>query len=235
MTEDFTYSRSNVRSWLLRSVGDLVVLAAAAILVGGLLVDAEALFGPLSIDRSAAAVPTLHSTGSNAVMTAVTRVGEEVVLALAFLGLTWWAGRTRGVVWGRFFAIVAVGALALDNIVKPFVGRARPTFEQLVPGTGSSFPSGHVIGVTALLLALAYFFGDERSLPIRSVIWTVAAAGIVAIGTSRIYLGVHWPSDTLAGMWLGALWAWRCRNLLVPNRSSVELVDLSSSVEEVWR
>ena len=235
MIETTALSRDDSRSWLLTSVTNLSILVVVAILVGGLLVDAEALFGPLWIDRAASAVPAIHSPGPSAVMLAVTRFGEEAVLAVAFLGLTWWAWRSRGVVWARFFAVVMVGALALDNIVKPFVGRPRPQFEQLVPGTGFSVPSGHVVGISALLLALAYFVGAERSRSARRMIFVVAAAGIVAMAASRIYLGVHWPSDTLAGMWLGALWAWQCRNALLSNADPVELYELRTKVEVVSR
>lgn len=189
---------------------DLVAITLLGALFGVLLLEGERALGPLWIDRTTVYGPRATHDVITTVMRLVTRLGEEAALAVGFLSAAWLARRKRGVAWSRYFILVGIGGLALDNLIKPLVGRPRPVFEQLVPGTGPSLPSGHVVGTTALLFALAYVFGDHPDPRIRRSMWAVAASGSVAMAASRIYLGVHWPSDTLIGIWLGALWARRC-------------------------
>ncbi len=110
----------------------------------------------------------------------------------------------RGAIW---LLVTLVGAFVLDLTLKFAFHRARPTsFFGPIPKT-YSFPSGHSLfsfcfyGVLAGLLA-----GRARSIPLRILIWTIAAVLVLAIGTSRIYLGVHYPSDVVAGYLVGAIW-----------------------------
>ena len=161
------------------------------------------------LDGAASAVPDLHSNVAlNRTMVGVTRFGEEVVLLAAFAAATLFAFRRRGPAWGRFFAVVGVGALTIDNLIKPLVGRARPAFDQLVGGRGDSFPSGHVTATIALLIALAWYAGHGRSAAVRRTLFFTAAGGGIAMAVSRVYLGVHWPTDVIAGLLLGTTWTW---------------------------
>ena len=93
----------------------------------------------------------------------------------------------------------------LEFTLKASVGRDRPDLERLVAGNGPSFPSGHVMAAVALWglvpLVVALYT------PHRRVWWaTVLGSGslIMAIGASRIYLGVHWFSDVVGGLIVGA-------------------------------
>jgi membrane-associated phospholipid phosphatase len=187
-----------------RVARDLLSLALIASVAGYLLLRVA----PFEwMDGAARTIPGLHDHAVlNAVAVGITAFGEESTLAVSFLGLTIYAYRTRGRWWGHFFMMVMVGALALDNLVKPLVGRARPSFEQLVAGRGPSFPSGHVIGTTALLVAIAFFSSARDARAQRYALWVAAAAGSVLMGLSRVYLGVHWPTDVIAGAVLGAGW-----------------------------
>jgi undecaprenyl-diphosphatase len=105
---------------------------------------------------------------------------------------------------GFGLAVATLGAVLLVNVVKVIVGRPRPSAAHLVSVNGHSFPSGHATQSAAILLALALTLlpaGRAR------VVGCVAAAiAAVLIGCSRTYLGVHYPSDVVAGWMLGTSW-----------------------------
>ena len=100
---------------------------------------------------------------------------------------------------------LAIGQL-LRLIINVSIARPRPpVVAQLVHASGYSFPSGHTTTAT-----LAYpMLGWLLSLLIpawRNTLWTAAAGIAVAVGLSRVYLGVHWPTDVLGGWCLGLCW-----------------------------
>ncbi|MCW5581927.1 MAG: phosphatase PAP2 family protein [Luteimonas sp.] len=111
-----------------------------------------------------------------------------------------------------FLLAAVLGGLALSQGVKALVGRARP---DLVPGAplelSASFPSGHSMlsAVTYLTLGalLTRVEADRRARPFFVI---VAMVLTVLVGCSRVFLGVHWPTDVLAGWCLGAAWAMLC-------------------------
>lgn len=99
-----------------------------------------------------------------------------------------------------------VGGLALITILKELIARVRP-IGGLIIETDFSFPSGHAVMATIFFVLVMYIFVPK----IRSVIWKkvfIAASVILIIlgGVSRLYLGVHWFSDVLAGICIGFLW-----------------------------
>jgi membrane-associated phospholipid phosphatase len=196
---------------LLRPAFELTCLIAIATLAGTLVYAMQKASGPSWVDEAARAVVPLHvHSWINRVMTWITDLGGEIILLSAFGALALWSHRTRGALWARFFTVVMAGALALDNVVKPLVGRPRPVLDQLVGGRGESFPSGHATAATALLFAVAYYLTLGRSPRARTLIWTAAVLGSVLMGVTRVYLGVHWPTDVIAGMVLGAGWTMLC-------------------------
>jgi membrane-associated phospholipid phosphatase len=105
-------------------------------------------------------------------------------------------------------AVTLAGAIALQDLVKSLVGRPRPQVGQLVAtATGYAFPSGHATQVAAVAAALALL--TSRAAVWRSakgVAWTIAVLISVMVGFSRVYLGVHWPTDVIAGSVLGGAW-----------------------------
>lgn len=134
-----------------------------------------------------------------------TALGEPTVLIAAGLAtafLLWRAGH-RHLPW-ILIGITMIGRL-LSEAQKYWIARARPSIEpHLVIVKTSSFPSGHATSsmIFYLTMALALTIGTR---------WhRVAAAGAILlsflIGTSRVMLGVHWPSDVVGGWAFGMLW-----------------------------
>lgn len=98
-------------------------------------------------------------------------------------------------------ACVAIGAMTLDVVVKFAIARSRPPADwMIVPASGWAFPSGHTTQATAVYGAVAYLVAETQA-TWRARVPLLPLAGVVAflIGVSRIYLGVHWPTDVLNG------------------------------------
>jgi membrane-associated phospholipid phosphatase len=201
--------------WMSHSALAGAVLVVLATLVGSLTMMAHTQAGVTGLDDAARSVVSMHSHKAlNDMMQALTAFGDEVTLLFMFGALAVWAYAVRGAWWARFFVLVAAGALALDNIIKPLVDRPRPIFDQLVNGRGPSWPSGHTTGTTALLVALAIYGSVGRGRGLRVALWTAALAGSILMGITRVYLGVHWPTDVMAGVILGIAWAVACARSL---------------------
>ena len=112
--------------------------------------------------------------------------------------------------WGLLhLAAACIGTWLLTSVTKGIIGRTRPTeVAHLVDVTGYSYPSGHSLATAALFLTIAIDVG--RRLHTRAAkVALVAAACILVVmtGVSRVYLGVHYPSDVIGGFSLGTAWA----------------------------
>ena len=96
-------------------------------------------------------------------------------------------------------APIAVGlANLISHFLKKALERPRPSAtEHLVVETNFSFPSGHAVGAAAFAVAVGYSVNRWWKL----TLWVIA----LLVGLSRLYVGVHWPSDVLAGWAIGAL------------------------------
>ncbi len=130
-------------------------------------------------------------------------LGLAFVFAIAlaiFLRLHW----RRAAIW---LAVTIAGGLVLEIALKNLYHRPRPEpFFGTLPHS-YSFPSGHALMSFCLYGVLAGLLSRRlRSRALRIVVWIVAAVLIVTIGLSRIYLGVHYPTDVLAGYLAAAIW-----------------------------
>lgn len=106
----------------------------------------------------------------------------------------------------------SVGAAIWMSLLKVLYDRPRPTVvTQLDPTGGLSFPSGHSMIAAAVYMTLGVLFA--RTLPTRRLRMFAVATGAsltMIIGVSRLYLGVHYPTDVVAGWTAGAAWALVC-------------------------
>ncbi|EIW19759.1 undecaprenyl-diphosphatase [Pelosinus fermentans] len=102
--------------------------------------------------------------------------------------------------------VCLLGGAALNEMLKHLFERARPEAFQIVAESGFSFPSGHAMVSLCFYGIVAFLIVRKRSLQWRIAGAVVATLLIVAIGVSRIYLGVHYPSDVVAGYAAGATW-----------------------------
>jgi undecaprenyl-diphosphatase len=115
------------------------------------------------------------------------------------------------------------GARLIFDWVKLLVSRPRPPVEHLQAVTSSSFPSGHATQASAFWLSLVFVLpAAGASAKLTRVAAGVALIIVLAVAASRVYLGVHYPSDVLAGMLLGTGWATYVRRCLREPQSLAE-------------
>ncbi len=102
-----------------------------------------------------------------------------------------------------------LGASLLNTTIKLSMHRARPTVvPHLTMVNNASFPSGHAMISAAILLTIGAMISETvKSTGARVYIMVFAGLLVFLIGLSRLYLGVHWPTDVLAGWCLGGVWA----------------------------
>jgi len=111
------------------------------------------------------------------------------------------------------FAATVIGGLLLNPALKAVFRRARPSgIVVLWSSHGYSFPSGHAMGAVLLFGSLAYvvYFSIEGHRRLRLLAVTLCVLMILSIGVSRVYLGVHYLSDVLAGFAAGLCWVAIC-------------------------
>jgi membrane-associated phospholipid phosphatase len=190
------------RRWLLAAVALLVVVAAALIAV------TSGWLGPHSVDdRSVTAAHRLvrrHHWLLTAAQ-AVTRVGAPRVvdgLAIIVTVVLLLCRRWRA---AGFIAVVRLITALADNGLKVAVARARPVLSHpFTHAHGYSFPSGHASGAASIYLPIAVLLLACDRAAIRRSAVALAVAICLLVATSRVLLGVHFPSDVLAGLALGA-------------------------------
>lgn len=105
---------------------------------------------------------------------------------------------------GLFFGLAVLGSLALNLVAKNYFARVRPElWLSIAPEDSYSFPSGHAMASVTLGIAVTLLCWRSSW---RWPVLAGAAVFIALVGVSRIYLGVHYPSDILAGWAAGAAW-----------------------------
>ena len=102
-----------------------------------------------------------------------------------------------------FLAITMTTCGLAMPLLKNIFSRERPNFHRLIEISGYSFPSGHTTSATTMYLTLAIILLSIMKKLNKYFVFSIAVLGIVIIGGSRIYLGVHYPTDVMAGICLG--------------------------------
>lgn len=148
--------------------------------------------------------PWLQELGRD--MTALGGVGVIVGVTLLTVGLLGMSGRRRT---AALVMLAIVGATAVSLLLKRSFDRPRP---DLVPHGSlvytSSFPSGHAMLAAVTYLTIgAVIMRMARGAALRGFVLLAAVVVTLAVGVSRVYLGVHWPSDVLGGWIAGTGWA----------------------------
>ncbi len=195
------------------ATGLALTAASACVVLGG--VVAGVLFylvrahsGTLDVDTAVADWAAAHASGpSTSLMRAVTMLGSTPIIVGVTLvvGLIEFRRIRSGSLW-LFLALTVGGELLVVNLIKAGVARARPAIDPLASFSGSSFPSGHTAASAACYAALALVVSRGRTPRARAMLAGIAAGIAVAVGMSRMLLGVHWFTDVVAGLAIG--WAW---------------------------
>jgi undecaprenyl-diphosphatase len=123
-------------------------------------------------------------------------------------------------------AVCALGAFGVMTAFKQMFGRGRPVVVEHIGVTGGlSFPSGHASISAALYVTLAVLLASGlRELRLRVYVVSVGVGLAVLVGFTRVYMGVHYPSDVVAGWAVGLFWALLCgmASRLLQRRGVVE-------------
>jgi membrane-associated phospholipid phosphatase len=197
-----------LRHFAERSVLGLLAVVAAGLGFGTLLLLVHYRWSPLQrLDQSIAdglnGLVAPHKWAVSALQGISTAGGRNWLIPLVVIVVLILLIRRRPRL-AIYLSVTGIGALLLDPSLKALIGRVRPVVaDPIAHGGGASFPSGHTLGSTivygSLTLVFLAVFRKRWLIPIAAVV-------VVAIGLSRIALGVHFLSDVLAGWLLGLAW-----------------------------
>jgi undecaprenyl-diphosphatase len=229
----FGFDPARIAAFARREIGVLaIVLAIAAALLAFLGLADEVMEGETGAFDEALLLALRTSTDTHDPLGPrwlehaagdVTALGSVTVLALITLGAIGFLladGKPRT----AMLVIASVGGgTLLSTLLK--LGYARPRPDLVPHGVEvytASFPSGHALGAAVVFLTLGGLLSwSQPSRRIKIYILSTAVVLTILVGVSRVYLGVHWPTDVLAGWTIGAAWAlaWSGIALVVARRS----------------
>jgi undecaprenyl-diphosphatase len=144
----------------------------------------------------------------------VTALGSFTILTFAVVFVAAYLLALRRYRLAILLMASALLATGVSTLLKLAMDRARPSLvEHAVTTYTASFPSGHALLTAAIILPMAVLLSRTSAVPAAR--WTIVVSGLLItflVGSSRVYLGVHWPTDVLAGWCIGGFWA--CATLL---------------------
>lgn len=136
----------------------------------------------------------------------------SLLLAMFIAILIYSKKRKVDAIWA---GLTFLGGDAVAFIVKNVVRRPRPT-DKVIPDSGFSFPSGHVFGLTLLVLLTIYLvLPYVKNSESRFVLGVLLVIWLAVVAFSRIYLRGHFASDVIGSVLLAGLW-WKCAEMLYP-------------------
>lgn len=186
---------------LLIAVGALIFFAwlAEEMLEGDTMLFDNAVRGFIHDHSNETLTSTMRAftfAGSTLIISALT----GIVLAVFVKGRHWWSSAV--------FAVMMAGALVLNFVLKHSFSRDRPTsyFDTPIPDS-YSFPSGHALFSLCFYASLGWIVTRHLKTRLaKAAVWTITVLMFCGVGLSRIYLGVHYPSDVLAGYTAALIW-----------------------------
>jgi membrane-associated phospholipid phosphatase len=148
-----------------------------------------------------------HSPFLTEIMKTVTFFGGEIFIGFAItttIALLFWTKHRKDAV---LFTFILLFGILLNLWLKGFFERLRPDEIVLIIEKTYSFPSGHSMNSFIFFMSLTYFvFHNTRNKKLGLILSFLSVITVLSIGISRIYLGVHYPSDVLGGYAVGLLW-----------------------------
>ncbi len=211
----FIAARLDSRSYLGLHLTIALVVALAAIWSFSALLDAV-LDNATLVRLDVAAVNALHARATPsglAFFNAISNAGSPRAMTILAIGgaiaILMAHRRTVLITWIAAFA----GSPIIENVIKRAVHRSRPPYgARYLINHSYSFPSGHsmasFIGIGMLLYVLSVSWHPPRA--VRVAVFVLGATFVVLVGFSRVYLGVHYPSDVLGGFAAAAAWMAVC-------------------------
>lgn len=154
-----------------------------------------------------------HATATGlAIFNVVTQLGSPVAnVLIPIVAIYLWRVRKRLLLWTWLAA--TLGGKVIEFVLKDSVHRSRPQYAAAyLNGRSYSFPSGHTMGSTICYLFIAYIIAQrpQTAPAARRVAFGAAMAIIILVAFSRLYLGVHYPSDVAGGFAAGVAWLSLC-------------------------
>lgn len=138
-------------------------------------------------------------------MKSITELGSVTVITILTVIISLYYLKNKE--YNKFILILlaSLGVAGLNQLLKYIFTRTRPEIYFLIKETGYSFPSGHSMVSMSFYSTLFYLFSNRYE-KYRSIFLALNFTIVSLIGFSRIYLGVHWPTDVLIGFLLGYIW-----------------------------
>lgn len=219
----FLHTVGNLLSFIRKKLGlfgpfSLTLIFGLALGLGALFLFAklseDLLFNELLLfDRIGTGVVRVFSSDRmTLVMKAVSQLGSPWMLVIVGMLVMLYTGIRRKHLWDAVLVPIAlIGGIILNEALKYGFHRQRPGLHRLVEVSGFSFPSGHsmmsfIFYGLMVYLVWVNFPGKALRLAVSALLICV----ILAVGISRIYLGVHYPSDVLTGFSAGGFWLAAC-------------------------
>ena len=218
----FNYTNKLIQGWKEEVTPRLSPLLSI-VWVGGFLISAFSVWGFFQIAERVFAEQTteldtailqsiyeLHTPLLNQIMTGITFLGNGSTLIFISCIVMIFLLLSRKFVSAFTLIIVTSGGIGLNVCLKNIFARVRPAlWERVVEVDVFSFPSGHAM-VSLVVYGFIGYLLIANFRPFSSVILFFTALLILAIGFSRLYLGVHWPTDIIAGYAAGLVWLISC-------------------------
>lgn len=154
------------------------------------------------------AVHRIDNDPMHRTMNVVTQLGSHIAIG-AFAGITALMMLRRGRRHDAWTVAVSTGgAMAINTILKNIFRRRRPIemARRIKLPKSHSFPSGHSLLSAATYPIVAHHLVERASLPVQAFAHSLAAMIVISVGFSRVYFGVHFPSDVLGGFAVGFGW-----------------------------